>query len=40
MSLPILGVDIAKHKFDVCLITIAGQRRQHVFANTPVGMER
>lgn len=40
MSLAILGVDIAKHKFDVCLITIAGQRRQHVFANTQTGMER
>jgi transposase len=40
MTCAILGVDIAKHKFDVCLLMPTNQRRQHVFANTPIGMER
>ena len=40
MTRAILGIDIAKHKFDVCLITAADQRRQQVFANTLIGMER
>lgn len=40
MSLAILGVDIAKHKFDVCLIMPTGQQRQQVFANTSIGLQR
>lgn len=40
MNLAILGVDIAKHKFDVCLLTPTGQRRQQVFANTQTGIDR
>lgn len=40
MSLAILGVDIAKHTFDVCLFMPTGQRRPPVVANTRSGMER
>ena len=40
MTCAILGVDIAKHTCDVCLLTPTNQRRQHVFANTSTGFER
>lgn len=40
MTCAILGVDIAKHRFGVCLFTATNQRRQHVFANTLISFER
>ena len=33
----ILGIDIAKAKFDVCLCLASGQQRQKIFANDPTG---
>lgn len=35
--LPILGIDIAKVKFDVCLRLASGQSRQNTFSNDPAG---
>ncbi|MDQ3712450.1 MAG: IS110 family transposase [Acidobacteriota bacterium] len=46
MNLPIaatttaLGIDIAKAKFDVCLIKPNGRAKHKVFANTPHGFEQ
>ncbi len=37
MDLHILGVDIAKLKFNVCLIREDGRLRHRVFANNPAG---
>ncbi len=37
MSLPTLGIDIAKLKFDVCLLTTEGKRKHKVLANTTSG---
>ena len=37
MSLPALGIDIAKLKFDVCLMNMEGKRRHKVFPNTAAG---
>ncbi len=37
MSLPTLGIDLAKHKFDVVLLQDE-QPRHHVFPNTPAGI--
>lgn len=37
MDLHILGIDIAKLKFNVCLIREDGRLRHRVFANTPAG---
>ncbi|MEJ7577657.1 MAG: IS110 family transposase [Pyrinomonadaceae bacterium] len=37
MTLHILGVDIAKCKFDVCLIHSSGKLKHKVFPNTPTG---
>jgi transposase len=40
MSLPALGIDIAKLKFDVCLMNPEGRRRHKVFPNTPDGFSQ
>lgn len=37
MLLPALGIDIAKLKFNVCLINPSGKLKHKVFANTAVG---
>lgn len=37
MSQPILGIDVAKLKFNVCLIRADGRLKHRVFANTQVG---
>jgi len=37
MTLPPLGIDISKLKFDVCLIREGGQLRHKVFSNTEAG---
>jgi len=36
-TIPVLGIDIAKAKFDVCLRLPQGQIRQNTFANDPTG---
>lgn len=40
MTEPILGVDIAKFKFNVCLINTNGKLKHKVFANTAAGFEQ
>ena len=40
MILPILGIDIAKLKFDVCLMNTDGKLKHKVFANTASGCEQ
>jgi transposase len=40
MSLPTLGIDIAKLKFNVCLINISGKLKHKVFANTEVDFQQ
>ena len=40
MSLHILGVDVAKLKFNVCLIREDGRLKHRVFANTQVGFSQ
>jgi transposase len=40
MSLPILGIDIAKLKFNVCLINLSGKLKHKVFANTADGFQQ
>jgi transposase len=37
MNLPALGIDVAKLKFNICLIREDGKLRHRVFANTPTG---
>jgi len=37
MTLPSLGIDISKLKFDVCLSGPGGKFRHHVFPNSPAG---
>ena len=37
MSLPVLGIDVSKLKFNVCLIRQASSLRHRVFANTQAG---
>ncbi len=39
MTRPVLGIDIAKAKFDVCLLLLNGQLQRKVFPNTPTGFE-
>ena len=39
MTLPVLGIDIAKAKFDACLITTDGKPRHKTFANTAAGFQ-
>lgn len=40
MTKPVLGIDIAKLKFNVCLINSSGKLRHKVFANTSAGFEQ
>ncbi len=40
MILPILGIDIAKLKFNVCLINTSGKLKHKVFANTADGFQQ
>jgi transposase len=40
MTLPILGIDIAKLKFNACLIKHGGKLRHKVFPNTATGFEQ
>jgi transposase len=40
MTLPSLRLDIAKLKFNVCLITVGGKLRHKVFLNTTAGFEQ
>ncbi|MCA1592522.1 MAG: IS110 family transposase [Acidobacteria bacterium] len=40
MTLSILGIDIAKLKFNVCLINSSGKLRHKVFPNTATGFEQ
>lgn len=40
MILPILGIDIAKLKFNVCLINMGGKLKHKVFANTADGFQQ
>jgi len=40
LSVAALGVDIAKLKFDVCLIKENGKAKHKVFANTTHGFEQ
>ncbi len=40
MTLPILGIDIAKLKFNVCLINARGKLRHKVLPNTTTGFEQ
>jgi transposase len=40
MTLPVLGIDIAKLKFNVCLINSQGKLKHRVFINTLTGFEQ
>jgi transposase len=40
MTLPMLGIDIAKLKFNVCLINSSGKLRHKLFPNTTTGFEQ
>jgi transposase len=40
MILPILGIDIAKLKFNLCLINLSGKLKHKVFPNTATGFEQ
>jgi transposase len=40
MILPILGIDIAKLKFNVCLLNTSGKLKHKVFANTAAGFQQ
>jgi transposase len=40
MTLPILGIDIAKLKFNVCIINLSGKLKHKLFANTASGFEQ
>lgn len=40
MTLPTLGIDIAKLKFNVCLINLGGKLKHKVFANTAEGSQQ
>lgn len=37
MTEPVLGIDISKLKFNVCLINTSGQPRHKLFPNTAAG---
>ncbi len=39
MTRPVLGVDIAKAKFDACLLSSDGTSQHKVFPNTPAGFD-
>ena len=38
MTEPVLGIDIAKLKFNVCLINLNGKLKHKVFPNTATGI--
>ena len=38
MSLPVLGIDVSKLKFNVCLLRQDSKRRHRVCANTQAGL--
>jgi len=40
MNIPALGIDIAKLKFNVCLINSDGKLKHKVFANTEAGFQQ
>jgi len=40
MTEPTLGIDIAKLKFNVCLINPSGKLKHRVFPNTATGFEQ
>jgi transposase len=40
MTLPALGIDIAKLKFNVCLVNTEGKLKHKVFSNTAAGFEQ
>ena len=40
MTLPLLGIDIAKLKFNVCLINLGGKLRHKLFPNNTTGFEQ
>ena len=40
MTAPVLGIDISKLKFNVCLIKTAGKLKHKVFSNTVTGFEQ
>jgi transposase len=40
MTLPPLGIDISKRKFDACLVRDGGKLRHRVFPNTPAGFSQ
>ncbi len=40
MLLPTLGIDIAKLKFNICLLNMGGKLRHKVFPNTEVGFQQ
>lgn len=40
MTEPVLGIDISKLKFNVCLININGKLKHKVFPNTSTGFEQ
>ncbi len=40
MRLPILGIDIAKLKFNLCLVKTNGKLKHKVFPNTSTGFEQ
>lgn len=40
MTFPVLGIDIAKLKFNVCLINLNGKLKHKVFPNTATGFEQ
>ena len=40
MILPTLGIDIAKEKFNVCLLATSGNLKHKVFPNTVVGFQQ
>ena len=40
MVLPALGIDIAKLKFNTCLINPSGKLKHKVFPNTAVGYQQ
>jgi len=40
MTEPVLGIDIAKLKFNVCLINLEGKLRHKLFSNTAPGFEQ
>ena len=39
-SVAVLGIDVAKLKFDVCLINRSGKLKHKIFSNTESGFEQ